>query len=441
MTARLRFLAVAIAAALALGPSHAQERPRDEGGLFDAIRDRIEREVREGLGLARPEKSAPAGGLIDFEPIKGQDVSAGAPLTTQYKDSHGVVFGRGASVQRCSDAYDEFARSACPYPRAASGERAALHDVGAGGAAMSVTFARPASAIGVAINPTGGRPDEAFIAEIIGYDAAGNRVGRAIQRFAWRQDAFSWPTEIALQTKAPANFVRAEITLRRVLMNNQPVRFLIDDLVFETAPENGAPPVGARLDEQSAPPRAGRGTIVQSPRIGPAQDELQKYPAATRKRLSVDWAAAEADLARQDGLGLKPASPLRDGGNYVDLAELPVLLPASSDPETLMVFGNADTVNAVYRVGGRGYSAYGSRLVTVVNPAEGAPGVRSALTYSGTSDEMTASFSLYGVSYSISQHCLDGGESADPGCYDRSRLREGLDNLVVVLGDAGRARP
>ena len=423
---------------LGLAPSFAQENaplqrqvPRD---IIDAVGDRL----RDRLRLPR-EDDTPDAGLIDFDTIGSPSTGASVSvaLTTQYRESHGVTFGKGASVHFCTDSYNEFSQSQCPYPQAASGKWAALHDVNDGGRAMVVNFAAGISSVKMKINPTGGRLDEEFIAQINGFDSQGNRIATNSLRFPWFQDAFSWPTEISVTGRGV--MTRITVELRRVAANNQPVRFLIDDLSFERGPI--APPVAAALNALDGPPQVGAGVIVQSPRRGGVQSGLQVYPAATRKRVAIDWDAVDAALADQQTLGLRAVTPPAAGQQYIDRAELPVLLPISADGNVLHVFGDRDSVNTVYYRDGRGYAVNGSRLLTVLKPAAGSPGVRSAISFSGSEDDLTASFSLYGASYTLTQHCLEVGLSADAACHDRDMLGKAAEELVVVVGTAGRARP
>ncbi len=439
-----RWMLVLAAAALTAPAFTPMAAAQDGEGrrILDAVRDRIARQL-ERVDRAEPNDAERSDEprLIDFEiTTPGTTAAAASSLTTQYRQSHGVSFGKGASIQFCTDDYDEFRVSLCPYPRGASGQRAALHDTETGGPAMQVFFDDPVSSVSMRINPTGGQLDEAFVARIIGFDANGNRAGASDLRFNWYQDAFTWPTSVAIEADGGAGFSRVDISLRRVAANNQPVRFLIDDLAFAPASANAAPPVAAAIAAQDGPPQAGRTVIVQSPDVGPAQSTLRIYPAAVRKRLAIDWNAVDAALADQATLGMTAAAPAGAGQKYVDIAELPVLLPQSADAGTLQVFGNADTVNAVWRANGRDYSVYGSRLVTVIEKAQGASGVRSAVTFSGTDDELTASFSLYGASYALTQYC-NGGADADPGCFDRDALGRVAETLVVVVGETGRTRP
>ncbi len=431
--------AVSLAAPAVITIAAAQDN--NGRGILDAVRDRIARELErvEGVETKPPEKEA-GPGIIDFEIASpaGAASGAAAALTSQYRKTHGVSFGKGASIQFCTDDYDEINVRLCPYPRAASGQRAALHDIETGGPAMQISFDDPVASVNMRINPTGGQLDEEFVARMIGFDANGNRAGVSELRFNWYQDAFTWPTGVSINADDGAGFSRVDITLRRVASNNLPVRFLIDDLLVTPAVVNAPPPVAAALAALDGPPRVGRAVIVQSPNVGPAQSTLQIYPAAVRKRLSIDWNAVDVALADQDALGMLAATLAGVGQKYVDVAELPVLAPQAGDD--LQVFGNADTVNAVWRADGRDYSVYGSRLVTVIEKAQGASGVGSAITFSGTDDELTASFSLFGASYALTQHC-NGGAGADPGCYDRDALGAVAESLVVLVGETGRTRP
>ncbi len=426
--------AFAVSAAITVAAAQESEGRR----ILDAVRDRLARQL-ERVDPDEPDRAGEAQ-TIDFE-YAGTAAASGiaAPLTTQYRQSHGVSFGKGATIQYCTDNYDEFNVRLCPYARAASGQRAAMHDVETGGPAMQVFFDDPVSAVSIRINPTGGQTDEEFIARIIGYDANGNRAGVNVVRFNWYQDAFTWPTGVSLEVKDGEGFSRLDIDLRRAA-NNSAVRFLIDNLSFAYARVVAAPPVAAALGLLDGPPKVGRAIVVQSPRVGPAQSSLRVYPAAVRKRLEIDWDAVDLALSDQSLLGLVASVAKGAGQKYVDVAALPVLLPTDADAGALQVFSNADTVNAVWRANGRDYSVYGSRLVSVIEKAQGASGVQSAITFSGTEDELTASFSLFGASYAVTQYC-NGGASADPACYDRDALGKVAESLVVVVGETGRTRP
>ena len=433
-----------LASAAVVGTALAQN---NDQRILESTFDRFEALVQQTEGVAAND-AQPMGDvqLIDFEAVRTRDGRAPVTLTNQYERSHGVRFGRGVSVHRCSGAYDEFSTSLCPYPRAASGDRAAMFDVEIGGSAMAVDFIEPVDAVSLRINPTGGGEGAQYLAQAAGLDAQGEVVAAASEDVAFSADNLNWPYILTLKGERPIVRIQIAMTLQGsslavARVNNRPVRFFIDDLAFLRAHASPkVPPVAAALAAQDGPPRVGPAQIVQSPRVGPAQSTLRLYPAAVRKRLAIDWDAVDAALSDQDALGLKAAAPASAGQKYVDLAELPLLLPQAVDAGSLQVFGSADVINAVWRSGGRDYSVYGSRLATVIAKADGASGVQAAITFSGTEDELTASFSLFGASYALTQHC-NGGATADPACYDRDELGKIAESLVVVVGEAGRARP
>ncbi|MHA7871112.1 MAG: hypothetical protein ACX939_02050 [Hyphococcus sp.] len=414
--------------AMLAGAATAQTEPRPA----------LQRQVIDlgNLKLALPREETPEN-VIDFENAQGPQAGAGIRLTTQYAQSHGVTFGRGASVHFCRPSSDDVMASLCPYRSAASGQRVAAHEVRLGGAAMLLNFSRPVESMSMRINPTGGILDEVFVAEISGFDAAGEEIVQSTSWFNWYQDAFSWPTSVGFETDA-GRVVRASITLRRVARNNQPVRFLIDDLSLLYAPESTLPPVAEALAEDDRPPRA-QGEIVQSTEIGAAQDALRLYPAATRRRAAIDWDAVERALDAQKDQGL---APMRyQGGRFVSRAELPVLLPMSADAGSVIVVGNRDSYTAHFQKDGRAYSLYGSRLLTLMKPARGAVRDETNLTLMRSDEALTASFALYGASYSLTRHCLNEDAASDAACHDADAMGEVAADLVVVVGEAARRRP
>lgn len=377
---------------------------------------------------------------IDFENVAASaQVGARVALERQYEPSHGLVFSRGASIARCSTATTtaaaEISLSLCPYPRAASGEYVAAYDVRAGGPDLIMSFSRAVTAVSMRINPTGGEPDELFVAEANGYDQAGARVATNIVRFNWYQDAFAWPTVLDLESEAA--LARVTVSLRRAAQNNQPVRFLLDDLTLAYAPADETPPVVEALAAQNGPARARDAVIVQSPQTGSAQSRLRLYPAAVRKRTAIDWDGVEAALARQKDLNIA-AAPY-SGARFVDAAELPLLLPSRAD--RVVIVGNRDSYNAQFAVDGRDYSLYGSRLLTVVNKHNAAPAATDAIVFAGTQEALTASFSLYGAVYTLTRHCADENVDGDPACHDRDQLGDVAGALAVTVGAAGRRRP
>ncbi len=377
-------------------------------------------------------------GVIDFENVDGPRQGAGIELSDQYAASHGVRFGRGASVHFCARVFDDVNASLCSYPQAASGRRAAAHDVRSGGPAMVMDFSKSVSLVMMRINPTGGAEGEAFVAELRGFDASGAQRAQADIRFNWSKDAFTWPTSVALES-GRAQLSQVTVLLRRVAQNNQPVRFLIDDLSLQYATENAVSPVAAAIAEQKGPPRATDTQVVQSEGVGAAQAALRVYPAAVRKRTVIDWDGVELALGTQKDMALA-ATPY-SGERFVAAAELPLLLPASAEPGSTVIVGNRDSYNAYFKVGDVAYSLYGSRLLTVIAKNDDAPGVNDTVTFAGTEQALTASFAVYGAAYALTRHCADESVTADPTCHDRDALAMIAGDLVVVVGDAGRARP
>ncbi|NNE40226.1 MAG: hypothetical protein HKN14_04825 [Marinicaulis sp.] len=373
---------------------------------------------------------------IDFEGIDGQASGAGILLTTQYRNAHGVHFGDGASVHRCGRVFDDVNVSLCPYAQAASGANAAAHEVRSGGDAMELFFDRPVSAVSMRINPTGGATDEFFVAQINGFNAAGDRVIQNSNRFSWTQGAVTWPTSIAFDAKT-AQLTRVTVELRRVAANNRAVRFLIDDLSLRYAPESVDSPVFGALNESRQAPQAPGAEVVQSPEDEEAQEALRIYPAARRIRTKIDWDAAEAMVQTQNDMGLTPAA-LAPGGD-LDRATLPVLLPQNADgPVDLATQTSGDSFSATFKSGGRMYDYYGTRVMTVVNSGEsGGPNITLLELEYG----LGASFNLFGASYRIVRYCENDNAEEDAACLDKEALGEHIKDVVVALGEKAGERP
>jgi len=376
---------------------------------------------------------------IDFENVQGRQVGVGIELRDQFEKTHGLSFARGASVHFCARVTDDVNASLCPYPRAASGQRAAAHDVRTGGSAMVMNFSRPIEAISMRINPTGGKLDEVFVAELVGSDARGNKIVDETIRFNWFQDAFTWPTSVGFETDG-AQISRVTVMLRRVSQNNQPVRFLIDDLSLLYSPEQNLSPVMAELEAQQNPVNVRDPEIIETQRGDVANDTPPYFPVATRIRTRIDWEAAEAAVIAQNARGLIPAT-LFDEADF-DRMALPALLPIRSDrPVVLIAQPVGDSYDALYTIDGRRYELSGTRLATLIGAANDAPGVTSNLMISGYEEAIEASFSIYGAIYTLSRYCHSPVEDEDPQCHDEGALRAALDEVVVAIGAAGKVRP
>lgn len=421
-----RSLAICAAAVTSLG-AFAQTAPRPEiiPRTLDLPR----------LTIATDRVAANAG-TIDFENVEGRQVGAGVELRDQYLESHGLSFGRGASVHYCARIYDDVNASYCPYPMAASGRRAAAHDVRSGGPAMVMNFTRPVDSIAMRINPTGGTLDEVFTAEVTGYDEAGNEVVQSATRFNWHQDAFTWPTSTGFKTDG-GQIARVTVSLRRLAQNNQPVRFLIDDLSLSFAAEGEATPVADAIAQGEESDGAGRVVDVPYPVDTPAQ-RGDFAPPPRQVRLPIDWAAAEALVTQQDALGLTASAIDANDQADFDRAILPVILPGAADGDVdLVVQEGGDSYSAVYDKDGYEYGVYGTRLYTVLDDAPHG-GLDAPIVYDGSDYSVSAIFSLFdGASYELTRYC----EPDDEACFDHDALGPEIAELMVALGDGAEARP
>ncbi len=382
--------------------------------------------------------------VIQFDAINDDPIAGGVALTDQYSQSHGVTFGRGATIETCRQVVFDtravttnVAPSPCAYPSAASGQNVAHYDL-RGGQALRLDFDRAIAGVSVKVNPTGGVLDEPFQMRLTGFDADGNRVASANLDFIWRQDAFSWPTTAFLQSEEELRMTRITMEMRRPQRANQSVRFLFDDLTLQYAPPAPNPVIGA-LGEQQAPPRIANPQIVQSPEDRDVQEELRLYPAATRIRTVIDWPVAEQNLGKQKEIGLLPAA-LNDQ-RAIDVPELPVLLPSRADAGTLSVAGQRDAFHADFDRDGRGYSIYGTRVLTRVEKSTGAATPARNLKIIEAEFGLTATFSLYGASYMLTQYCLNDDPDEDADCYNRDLLGDVAIEMVVAIGAAGERRP
>ena len=166
---------------------------------------------------------------------------------------------------------------------------------------------------------------------------------------------------------------------------------------------------------------------------------MRLYPAATRIRTAIDWDAVDATLERQRDLNLSAAS--HDSAAFVDVATLPLLLPSQADAGSLSVVSEGDSYHADFSISGRGYSFYGTRVLTLINPAEGAPAPGANVTAIATNHALIASFSLYGASYTLTGYCRNDSVLEDPSCHNRDAIGDVARQMAVAVGAAGRARP
>ena len=404
--------AVVTAPALVMAQDRAPSPLRDR--LRDALKDVIERELQNNDDDAPEQQTDDPDGdpqrpdssgervTINFEDIRGRTASARIELTTQYQKSYGLTFGSGATAYSCQGP-SPVQITMCPYLQAASGDRAVLHEVRSGGPAMTLSFERAISSLSVKINPTGGELDEEFIARVTGYDANNRRQGTNNTRFNWFQDAGAWPTTASVQTKDGTPLSRVTIELLRIGADNQPVRFLIDDLSFVYAEDVSAPPETPVIaDLLEAEDRAPALVIVDRYTSAvPSNDRrgLALYPPAQRIRVAVDWDSAFAARDRQSNAGLNaaPIAPLDDLARIA----MPVLLPENTDaPIDLATDDAGDSYSAIFEKGGRAFDFYGTRVMTATSN-DGGGASTANLKFHELEYGLAASFSLYGVSYRL----------------------------------------
>ena len=407
--------------------------PRDELRAIDRIVDRLE--------VVRPNDDPPSDDdlVIRFDAFYGDPIPGGEALTDQYQDSHGVTFGRGATIETCrrpsTNATAYIPPSPCSYDRAASGRNTGYYSL-QGGQSLRVNFARAITGLSVKINPTGASLDEPFQMRMTGFDASGKEVASSETDFFWRQDAFSWPTTASLAADG-GRMTSVTMELRRPRRANQSVRFLFDDLALTFAPD--VTPVIEDLLGVEAPPRIPNAEIVRSPNDPELVRELRLYPPATRIRVPIDWAAANLAVQEQAARSITAAA-LSDR-SAIDAAELPVLLPTRADATSLSVVGQGDSYHADFERDGRGYSIYGTRVLTRIRPMTGAPPLVQNLRFIELEYGLGASFSLYGPAYMVTRYCLDDSPEEDAACMDKDELSEVIGEIAVVIGAAGEGSP
>ena len=166
---------------------------------------------------------------------------------------------------------------------------------------------------------------------------------------------------------------------------------------------------------------------------------MRLYPAATRIRTAIDWDEALATVDEQTALGLNIAG-LTDQ-RAIDVAELPVILPSRADPGTLSIAGQANSYHSDFERDGRGYSIYGTRILTQLKPADGAARPTENFELIELEYGLAATFSLYGASYTVTRYCENDSPAEDPDCLDGDAFGEMAIEMVVAVGAAGSARP
>ncbi len=397
-----------------------------------SIADRLKEKVPQfDLSALAPK---PTNRTIDFENLDGR-------LTKQYAEEYGVSFGRGVSVHICSGS--SFTAAAvvdqtCPYQQAANGSQRAAYFDARSNSFMEIDFARPVSYADIKINPTGGAPDSEFTVEVKGFDSNGNEIGANRRTFNWLQDAFTWPNRVDLETDKGRV---SRMTVRLLNARGEPTRFLFDDLSFVYAPDlSDTPVLEALAERRGPPPLPGEMRETMTEIRADAATKLRRYKVARQMRSPIDWDAVDATLGKQNDRNMRPGAA-RMVNRARDRAKMPMLLPANADDGTLSVVGGEDSYHADFKMGGRAYSIYGTRVLTMMEPAKGAPKPEFNVIEQETEYALVVSFSLFGASFTVTRYCLNDSAEEDPTCYDRDAMGGMMRDIVVDVGEAGMQRP
>jgi hypothetical protein len=378
------------------------------------------------LAAQPPAPSAAPGAeelLIDFESVADARRLPGRLLGDRYRQSRGARFGAGAHAVLCGATNAEEVAATgvvppCAYPTGASGDRAGYFDGSAD--ALVIDFDRPIRSLNLRANLPSMHSGQSYRIVITGHDGAGQVAASETAAGGSVDLAPGWPTTATLSSDAP--FARVRV---RALYDGTG-EFLFDDVRFQPAVVEA--PVAAAIFAPQPPTEF---TTVEDRDSVVA---VRIYPSATRVRAAIDWDLAMRHREAQRAAGIEPQIPA--DRRMLDEALLPVLLPTAVDGGAVTVSSSGDTVNAAFSHGGRDYSVYGSRVMTVL------PGAAPSGGFAVRRGEFSvaATFSLYGAAYELERYCA-GDSGDDPGCGDEQALKDVARSLAVAVGAAGERRP
>jgi len=422
-------------------------------GTYEGITDPVRRSDAE---QATSPRSGPttlgtatkSDGVIGFEEYRAE--SNGIKIVDQYREEFGVAFKPGVTVHQCGGLSS--GPKACTYVRAADGTRTGYFDGRSNNGRMMMTFARPIKELSMRVNATGAKPEEAFSFEMLALQ--GRQVVAASQeKFVWSLDRnTNWPVTARVSITNPRGATTVTAQMRANSQNNQPIRFLFDEIKITYADSD--PITDDGRNPQSSPVGAAifsRDQARADAAIGPAErvswpssvlKKKSRFKPAPRFRARINWADAEAAVAEQNRLGQKPAPLI--SSTALDRAELPVLLPPSSDqPIDLAVTRSGNTYSAVFRSGGRLYDYYGTRMLTDLGKPKGGADTRDTnpIRYFEGETGLSASFTVYGAVYRINRTCKQESPRLDPDCYDLPSMEKQIRALMVALGSRAGERP
>lgn len=358
--------------------------------------------------------------LIDFESLGDARRLPGRLLGERYLESRGARFGAGAHGVLCGSTSEaEVAATGvfppCAYPAGASGNRAGYFDGST--EALVIDFDRPIRSLSIRANLPTVHSGQTYRIRIEASNSNGFVAQSEIGGTGSVDLAPQWPTTASVSGDAPFTQVRV-----RALYDGTG-QFLFDDIHFQPA----ISAVLADILTGATVPNVDEAAPVSRPA---AQAGLRRFQPAQRVRTRVEWDAAFSAAAQL------PAGVLAAGAmNAVNRASLPVLLPGSAT--ALSVVSGGDSYVATISSGGRDFTLFGTRVMSVLSG--GGPPDTAAIDYADLEYGVAASFSVYGASYALTMMCAPGQSEA--ACRDRAPLEAALKSLVVVIGEAGRARP
>ena len=385
--------------------------------------------------------------IIGFEEHRAN--RNGITIDDQYREKFGVRFLPGVSVHRCGG--ESTRAMACTYVRAADGTRTAYFDGRSNSGTMIMDFARPVQEVSMRVNPTGAKPNETFTLEMKAFQDQREVVASSSEAITWNFNrATNWPYTGRISVNHPEGATRLAVVMRASQQNNQSIRFLFDEIKISYAqagaddsddPLTKDSPAGAAI--YSTDQARADANLGPAENVGwPAQRIEKKSPfkAAPRLRARINWPAAQAALAEQNRLGLSPARLARPAS--LDEAALPVLLPAFADQAIdLAVTRDGNSYSAIFTHGGRQYDYYGSRMLTRMTNKVAGTHSAGPVRYIEGETGLSASFTLYGAVYRVTQTCKQESPRLDPDCFDTQRLEEKLRELMIALGRRAGGRP
>jgi len=179
------------------------------------------------------------------------------------------------------------------------------------------------------------------------------------------------------------------------------------------------------------------GAPAASQQPAPARPSIAAQRPPVRPAASVDWQAAVGGLRQSGNLAPRAAANLDPG--QVDITRMPILLPNDLDLTArarIYSFGDQYTISA--DIPGGGVSLTGTTTVIPLPPTSRLtlPTVAEDLVIQRTVDGQLASFTRFGVLYSVEVRC---DSPKDARCRTEAYVRQLLARTtIVVMGKAAR---